>query len=53
MILQLRRALAVGGGMAWLVLSIVVLASHPSNQFDLMAWGDIAGAVGLLALAIL
>jgi hypothetical protein len=53
MTLRVQHILAIAGGLAWLVLSIVVLASHPSNQFDLLAWGDIAGAIGLLALALL
>jgi uncharacterized membrane protein len=46
----LKTWLVVAAGIACLVLGIMVVGWHPSNEIDLVAGGVIASGVGLLAL---
>ena len=46
----LRPLVVIGAAVALLVLGFVVLAGHPANEVDLLAWADVAAGAGFVAL---
>ena len=46
----LRPLIVIAAGIACLVLAFIVLAGHPHNEIDLLAWTGVAAGVGLIVL---
>lgn len=45
---SLRRLIVICAGIAAMVLTLIVLISHPANTVDLLAGAGLAAGVGLV-----